>query len=127
MSRLNQGENNAQWLLEHSVRARYHASGITKNSGIRIAGGRCLIHARKKGSAVERVSFGDFFVHSCEPIVTTGIVTAHQRRIHATAHGIGRTNPDHRGLVIEISMDERNKKANNIKHSFFVHWMALGY
>lgn len=124
MSRL---ATNQRWLFERMPRTLYRAFGVRQSSNVKIASGIVAIAGRKKSTAVETVRFGDFFSNRCNPIVTTGIVSGHHRRIHVTLDGLGTLHPDHRGFNVHISMDNANKKKNTISRRFYVTWTATGY
>lgn len=119
--------NNDNWLRDHTPRAVYRGPAGRHNVGVKILAGTCLITPSKKPYGNKAVYFGDFFSSRCQPVVTTGTVSAHQRRIHVTLNGFGRLHPDRRGFRVFINIDAKNKKNNKIARRFHVHWQALGY
>ena len=126
---MDQLANNVQWLFENTPRAMYTLpSGLRRVEGVRMSAGRVLIPRRTKSdTASATVRFGNFFSSSCEPIITTGIVTTHQRKIFVIINGIGRLNPDHTGFQVEVEVAAEGKKKDKIANSFYVTWQALGY
>ena len=126
--KMDQLANNVQWLHDNTPRALYTLpSGLRRVEGVRIAGGRVMIHKRKSDTASVAVRFGNFFSNNCEPIITTGIVTQGQRKIFCVINGIGQLQPDHRGFEAHVEIAADAKKNDKIARSFFVTWQALGY
>lgn len=125
--KMDQMAANMNWLRDNTPRGHYRAYGVNKKDQIKIAAGLALITARKQNFAAKRVSFGNFFTPRARPIVTTGIVSDKQRRIHVTIDGIGQLHPDHTGFDVHVSIDATNKKNNRILRNFYVSWQALGY
>lgn len=125
----NQMADNADWLMLNTPRAVYTLpGGLRRNEGVKIAAGRVLVGQRNKSdSANVTVRFGNYFSPRCEPIITTGIVSNHQVKIHHTINGIGRLQPDARGFNVGVSIAADKKKQDKIAHSFYVTWQAVGY
>lgn len=127
-SKTDQMTDNAEWLFYNTPRAIYTAEKLTRSEGVKIAAGRVIVAKRAKSdSANVRVNFGNFFTARCEPIITTGIVSAHQTRIFATIRGIGKLQPDNRGFLVGVNIAAESKRADKIAHSFYVTWQAVGY
>ena len=120
---------NAQWLYDNTPRAIYTVpGGINRVEGVKMAAGRVIIPKKTKtDSASTRVSFGNFFTTSCQPIITTGIVADFQSRIFCTIHGIGTLHPDNNGFVVGINIAAEIKRNDHIASSFYVAWQAMGY
>lgn len=126
--KMDQTAANMNWLRDNTPRAHYRAHGVNKKDQIKIASGLALITARKQMRASKRVSFGNFFSARSRPIVTTGIISAKQRRIFVTVDGIGQLHPDHTGFDVHVVMDEAAAKKNRrILRNFYVSWQAMGY
>lgn len=120
--------DNAEWLYRNTPRGTYTLpGGIVRTEGIKIASGRIVIPKQAKDSATASVRFGNFFSSRCEPLVTTGIVSAHQPRIFATLRGLGQLLPDHRGFQVGVNIAAGSKKNDKIAHTFYVTWQAMGY
>lgn len=125
--KLNTMVSNDNWLRDNTVRGKYSANGVHRDSGIRIASGLALITSGKRAQRRKYVSFGNYFSESCRPIVTTGIVSASQRQIFATIDGPGaKPQPTRDGFQVHVHVESRNKK-RKISRNFYVSWHALGY
>lgn len=126
-NKLDQMVSNEDWIRDHSVRGVYRAHETKRTEQLKLVGGLVRFPPTKKGHANSEVFFGNIFAAPCEPIVTTGIISPSQHRIHVTIEGLGRFHPDHRGFRANVSMDAVNKKNNRIKRLFYVSWQAFGY
>jgi hypothetical protein len=115
-----------QYLFDHFPRTVYRAHGVRRAEGLKIMVGTAFIGARKKPYARVEVYFGDNFSHLSKPIVTTGIVSAHQHRIYCTINGLNGLHPDNRGFTAHVVVDALDKKNRKIARSLYVNWMALG-
>ena len=126
--KVDQMTDNADWLFKNTPRAVYKVAGLSRNEGVKIASGRVIIGRRRKSdSATAQVRFGNYFTPTCEPIITTGIVSEHQTNIFATISGIGRLQPDARGFQVGVNIAADKKKQDKIARSFYVTWSAMGY
>lgn len=125
--KMDQMAANMNWLRDNTPRAHYRAHGVNKKDQIKIAAGLALITARKQPYASRRVSFGNFFSPNSRPIVTTGVISAKQRRIHVTVDGIGQLHPDHTGFDVHIRIDANTKKNMRVLRNFYVSWQAMGW
>ena len=124
MDRMTQNE---EFLSEYLMGTSYRGFGSTRDKGIKLACGLVSIGTSKGAEANKDVRFGNFFSSGCNPIVTTGLVSSHQHRIHLTIDGLGQLHPDQRGFQVHVRMDSLNKKKNRITHNFYVSWHAMGY
>ena len=127
--KMDQVSNNINWLRDNTPRVIYTLpSGVQRVEGIRIASGRVLIGARKSEDANAEVRFGNFFSNQCQPNITTGIVSAHTRRLFAVIRGIGQLQPDNRGFEVLVrAANETKKQDASIVYNFYVSWHAMGY
>lgn len=125
--RLNQMANNDLWLLDNKIGGNYNAHGVRRTIDLRIACGLALITARKEDRAVVEVRFNDYFSPNSKPIVTTGTVSASQRRLITTIDGIGQLHPDSRGFRVHSVIESESKKNKRLMKNFYVSWIALGY
>jgi len=125
--KLNRMTSNDQYLFDHMPRALYRAYGVRRDTGIKVAGGLCLIKASKRPTGTNTVNFGSFFSSRCDPIVTTGVVNSQQDRIFVAINGLGKPQPDNRGFRVRVSVNAAHKKHQKIKRRFYVSWIALGY
>ena len=124
---LDQLATNETWLYENTPRAVYTLANIRRNEGVRIISGRALIGATKKNNAVATVRFGNFFSSGCNPNITTGIVSANQRKFFVTIDGIGVTYPDNRGFNVHVYLDApASVKQPKITRSIYNPWTAIG-
>ncbi len=118
---------NATWLYNNTPRAIYTLpSGLRRVEGVKIAAGRVLITPKKTDSATAQVRFDGFFSPESEPIITTGVVSTFQYKIHCIINGIGKLQPDHRGFYVGVNVAADVKKYDKISSSFYVTWQALG-
>lgn len=119
--------SNDNWLRDNMLRGRYGANGVTRETGLRIASGLALITSGKAASRSRSVSFDTFFSESCNPIVTTGIVSSSQRQIYATIDGLGnKPQPTRDGFQVYVFVNSKNKN-KKISRNFYISWHALGY
>lgn len=119
--------SNDNWLRDNMTVARYSASGLNRTTGIRIFSGMASVKSSKSASRTVNVNFGSYFSQSCNPIVTTGIVSKSQRQIFVTIDGPGsKPTPTRDGFQIHVMIGSNNKK-KKIKRDFYVAWQALGY
>lgn len=128
--KMDQVADNSQWLYNNTPRAIYTLpGGLRRTEGIKIAAGRVVVAKRMKSDlATVTVRFGNFFSTRCEPIITTGIVSARQPRIFCVINGIGgKLQPDHRGFNARINIMAEKKKNDKIVRSFHISWQAMGY
>lgn len=123
---LDQLATNQTWLFENTPRAIYTYGSLVRREGVRIVSGRALIGATAKTNSSVTVRFGNFFSANCNPNITTGIVSAKQRRFFVTVDGIGQLMPDNRGFQVHVSLDAQ-KKADKISNNIYVSWIAMGY
>lgn len=126
-SKMDQMATNAEWLFTHTPRAIYTVSGITREQGVKMSAGRILIGANESDTATATVRFGNFFSTSCEPLITTGVVSSGHFRVFCVHHGIGRLHPDHRGFTVKVNIAAENEKRDRIIRSFYVAWQAMGF
>lgn len=121
--------DNGEWLYVNTPRAIYTLpGGLRRVDGVRIASGRVFIAKKDKSdSDTATVRFGNFFTARCDPIITTGIVSEHQRKIFCVVSGIGQLQPDNRGFQVGVNIAAESKKKDVIAHSFYVSWQAMGY
>lgn len=120
--------SNDNWLRDNSMRGRYYANGVSKDTGLRLTGGLCLFTASKSAQQTRNVGFGQFFSESCKPIVTTAIVSTAQRQIFATIDGPGsKPQPTRDGFQITVNVNAAAKAKLKISRNFYVSWHALGY
>lgn len=120
--------SNDNWLKTHMVRGSYAAHSRRRDEGIRLASGLVLITSRKQASASKTVSFGGFFSDGCRPLVSTGIVSKHQRRIFCVIDGLGNElHPNRNGFQAHVTIDAQAKKDQKIKRNFYISWLAVGY
>ena len=115
------------WLRDNMMRGQYRGHNIRITEGVKMLSGMVYITSRKQSYATTNVSFGGFFLSTCQPIVTIGIVSSHQRRIFATLDGIGKMHPDSRGFQIHVQVEGDTKKQKKIQKNFYVNWQAMGY
>jgi len=119
--------NNDNYLRDNMVRGRYGANGVNRDTGIRIASGLALITSGKSADKTKYVDFGNYFSDSCNPIVTTGIVSGSQRQIYATIDGPGsKAQPTRDGFQVHVHVNSSNKK-KKISRNFYVSWHAIGF
>lgn len=125
--KLNTMASNADWIKNHMVKGLYSAFNMNKKDGVKIASGMKLVPEGNKQSDTVTVRFNSFFNGSCKPVVTTGIVSSHQRRIFVSLDGIGRAFPDSNGFQIHAFIEAEADKNKKIKHNFHVSWIAVGW
>lgn len=119
--------SNDNWLRENMVIGRYGANGINRDIGIRIASGLALITSGKSADKTKYVNFNNFFSDSCKPIVTTGVMSAAQRKIFVTFDGPGsKIQPTRDGFNVHVHVESTNKR-KKISRNFYVAWHAIGY
>jgi hypothetical protein len=119
--------DNDNYLRDNMTRSQYAASGVTKNTGVKIASGFALIAARKGREASRQVGFSNYFSDGSHPIITTSPVSRAQRMIWVTHQGLGSNLlPTRDGFVVVVNIDSTTKK-KNITHNFYVAWHALGF
>jgi hypothetical protein len=119
--------DNDNWLKDNSVRGRYGANNVNKDTGILIASGLARFTASKSAHQQKFVSFGNYFSMGCNPIVTVAVVSAHQRQIFPTIDGPGsKPQPTRDGFQVHVYADAKGK-GKNITNSFYVSWIALGF
>lgn len=119
--------NNDNWLRDNMVRGKYSGHGVHRDTGIRLAAGLVMIPAGKHANRRRRVNFGSYFSEACNPIVTTGTVSAAQRQIFVTINGPGaRLHPQREGFDVQVHVESRNRR-RKIKRNFYVAWHALGF
>lgn len=132
-TRMNQSENNLQWLHDNTPRALYtgpreEGASINRREGIRIASGRAVFSKRDSDRATTSVQFGSFFSEYCSPNITLGLLTNGQRKIFVVHSGLGnQLVPDHRGFDISVEVAAADEKNDAILKKFWVSWMAMGY
>lgn len=128
-AKTDQMSDNADYLFANTPRAIYTLpGGLRRAQGVKIASGRVLIAKdMKSDSGAVTVRFGNFFTANCDPIITTGIVATGQRKIFCVINGIGQLQPDNTGFQVGVNIASENKKKDNISHSFYVTWQAMGY
>lgn len=128
-AKTDQMSNNAEWLYNRTPRSLYTLpGGLRREQGVRIVAGRVQIAQRlKTDTASVRVRFGNYFSTRCQPLITTGIVSGHQPRIHAVINGIGQLQPDHRGFNVQVNINADKKKNDHIARAFWINYMAIGY
>jgi hypothetical protein len=121
--------DNADYLFTNTPRAIYTLpGGLRRAQGVKIASGRVLIAKdTKSDSASATVRFGNFFTALCDPIITTGIVSEGQAKIFCVINGIGQLQPDNTGFQVGVNIAAESKKKDNIRHSFYIAWQAMGY
>lgn len=126
-SKLNAMVSNDEWLRYNMVQGNY--TGFTKNKkdGVRLMGGIALINSAATQSAAKQVNFNGFFNSNSKPIVTTGIISSHQRRIFCTIDGIGKPFPDGRGFTAHVFMEADNDANRKIKYDFYISWLAMAW
>lgn len=125
---LDQLATNQVWLYDNTPRAVYTYGALRRNEGIRIVSGRQLIGATKKNNNSASVRFGNFFSSGCNPNITTGIVSAAQRKFFVTMTGIGTPYPDNRGFNLYVYLDApAGKKQPRITRNIYIPWTAIGY
>lgn len=125
--KLNTMVSNAEWVRDNMVQGDYAAFGKDKRDGVKLLGGVALISKSGNRSKSKRVSFNSFFTPQAKPIVTTGVVSSHQRRIFCTIEGDGKPFPDGTGFVIQVFIEADNDANKKITNDFYVSWMALGW
>lgn len=121
--------DNADYLFTNTPRSIYTLpGGLRRAQGVKIASGRVLIAKDPKSdSASATVRFGNFFTANCDPIITTGIVSSGQAKIFCVINGIGQLQPDNTGFQVGVNIAAESKKKDNIAHSFYIAWLAMGY
>lgn len=125
---LDQLASNQTWLYEMTPRAVYTYGSLRRREGVKLISGRALIGATKRNHASTTVRFGDFFSANCNPNITNGIVSAHQRRFFVTLDGIGQLMPDNRGFQIHVYLDAQTAtRHDKIARNIYISWQAMGY
>jgi len=120
--------SNDNWLRNHKTESLYSAHNMRRDEGVRTASGLVLFTSRKQGWATKRVNFGGWFSPGCRPVVTTGCISASQRRIFVTLSGPGQLlHPTADGFDTHVAIDAFAKKDIKITRNFYVSWHAVGY
>lgn len=125
--RLNQMANNDQWLFDNLTRSDYQAFGVHRTAGIRIAAGTALIRTNTKPWGFTDVHFGNFFSSGSTPIITTGVVSAHIRRVFVTVEGFGQTQPTSEGFRIWVNTVNPPWMPNRLFAPLYCNFSAIGY
>lgn len=126
--KMDQMATNAEWLFTNTPRAFYTLpGGVSREQGVKMSAGRIVIGTSDTDTATATVRFGNFFSTSCEPLITTGVVSSGHYRVFCVHHGIGRLHPDHRGFTVKVNIAAENDKRDKILRSFFIAWQAMGY
>ena len=123
---LDQLSNNQVWLFDNMPSALYTYNAIRRHEGVRLVSGRTLISATKSDSQVAEVRFGNYFSASCNPIITTGLVSNGKRKFFVTIEGYGQIMPDNRGFKVHVFMADEAAGAT-ITRNMYVTWQAMGY
>lgn len=120
--------SNDNWLKDKMVRGHYSAFNTRRGEGIHMACGLTLITARKNNQAHKRVNLPGFFSPGCRPIITTGIISRHQRRLFVTVDGPGnQMHPTKDGFQVHVHAENFRKKDNKISRNCYVSWHAMGW
>lgn len=120
--------SNDNWLKQNMVKGMYSAHGINRTEGVKIMSGLALITARKSSTANVTVGFKGFFTEGCKPIVTTAIISTHQRRLMVTIDGVGSNpTPTRDGFQVHLFSDADKKTDRKISKNCYVSWHAVGY
>ena len=120
--------NNVDWLYTNTPQALW-TIGVSRTEGIRICSGKVTIAQNKKSDrATVNVRFpGGVFSPGCEPVVTTSLVVAGQKKIFQTVGGIGKTFPDETGFSVSVEVSSATKKTDKLLDTLYVYWTAVGY
>lgn len=127
--KLDQLQDNNQWLLENTPRGRYfRVDGGRKNIDIILVAGKTkVIKDPKSYMGRSTVKFGKAFHPDCHPNVTTGIISDTKRKIFCIVQGLG-TDLLPNATGFEIVIDTSNTLDDfNVARTFFVSWHAFGY
>lgn len=119
--------NNLQWLYDRMPRATYSAWSVNQTKGIKIVAGMTIIPPDANGVVYKDVHFGNIFTPGCRPVVTTGLISATNRRVHVTIDGLGVIYPDDRGFSVIVVDNQTTPKNNKFTKSMYVSWIAIGY
>lgn len=128
--KLNALANNVQLLSEKTPKILYSGYGITKDKGVKIFSTIVTFPKSTSWNRHVDVYFGSMFSTACKPIITLGVVTYPQRRMHVSMKGIGTGSlviPDSRGAGISLDTDEVTTNYRPITNTMYVHVTAVGW
>jgi len=128
---MDQAQANLQWLQDNTPRGRFYgAAGKVMDVKTVVICGRVGIGKSTKDTTARRtVNFGKAFHPSCNPNVTTGVVSDGTKEIFCTVNGPGgRLLPDASGFDVVVNVPGATKKDKwKIKKPFYVYWQAYGF
>lgn len=128
-NKLNTMVANTRYLFERAPKLYYHAYGVHRDTGLRIACGTVTVPRSDNKSERVNVYFGSFFKPGSRPIVVTQIVSPYNRRVVSTVYGLSGASslPDHRGFVAVVAAVEFNDKVQKLAKTMHLNWIAMGY
>lgn len=127
-TKLAQMANNDQWIFENMPIGFFNASGVIKNGGIKIYGGRVNFPAYANSVQKKEVYFSGRFSNGCKPIVTTGMTGGGFMRKQTLITGLGGLNlPDANGFLLTAIMHEPAAYNNQFRTAFYVDFIAIGW
>jgi hypothetical protein len=128
LEKLNAMTNNDQYLFENMPTMYYNAHGVKKTAGTKIMSAAMSVGATSSSTFNSGTFyFGNFFSSGCRPMVIASIISTPQYRLHVAVRGIDTFWPDQRGFRATVSANELNAKANKIKATVWVPFIAIGW
>lgn len=127
--KLNQMQNNTQYVYENMPVTQYNAYGIKKNNSVKVLAGIFTVAPSNGLWASGVVEFGSFFSAGCNPVIVTGQQPTHASwRYHLILKGIGGYYPDHRGVEFHVGADYYGTTTKNVVDGrVYVHYIAIGW
>lgn len=125
-------QSNYQWINDNTPTARiYDNEGAPRELVPIIVAGRTLFTTSNSDKQTQRatINVAKAFGDKCHPHVTTGVVSAHQARVHCTVTGVGANNPlpGSKAFNIKINIAAEKPKNDKILKRIWVHWHAFGW
>lgn len=129
--KLNAMVNNTKFVNQRLPKMSFQSyGGIQKDKGLKIACGVVTVPPRKNARDQSvTVNFGSFFTEGCKPIITTGIMSYGNGRVHVIVHSQTGQNfvPDHRGFIAKVFVNELSADWNYFWKTMYINWHAIGY
>ena len=126
--KLNQMASNDQYLFERMPSMFYNAHGVKKTTGVKILAGKGTVPKTSSKLSYATIYFGSFFSQGCRPIVIAiPVQNSSRTRFDCSVRGIGVVYPDHRGVQIGVTTDERLTSINYHAYNLPVYYIAIGW
>lgn len=125
--KLNQMCNNSQYLFDRSPRIRYQASGLIRDTGLKVISGKTPFAPDSSHDFVNvPIYFGSFFTSGSHPVVTATIeIVGGSWRKYVSIQGLAGQEIDQTGFMAQVVAHEN--PVQNVMTGGWIHWTAVGY